>query len=163
MERQILLRGPLVLAVCLILVSVGCSTSRTSTRTRWSHTICQGDLDECRELKLSYDVIRDREGMGPAREYEELTLEVSPREHLRFRRALKTIELKFGVARGQLRFRGVEVRTDKTRAKVWFVEGDTRRIIATLDRVTGETTGPDDEAPAWARPDAGVLLESSAE
>ena len=143
---------------CLVLAGAGCSTTHNSSRTTYRTTLCGGDLDECRAIALSYDRIRDRDGLQLPRDYEQLTLVVSPHERLRMKRPLKTIELKLGVPRGQLRFKDVQVRTDQTRQKVWFFERDTGRIIATLDRETGETTGPDDEPPTWATPDSGAPL-----
>ncbi len=108
---------------------------------------------------VSYDLIRDRRTPEePERKYEQVTLQVVPREHLRLMRALKKIELKTGVPQGQLKYRDIEIRTDQQRRKVWFVDTETRRIVATLDVETGATTGPDDEAPKWATADSGVPL-----
>ncbi|MBN2563234.1 MAG: hypothetical protein JXQ75_20115 [Phycisphaerae bacterium] len=142
---------------------MSCSSGRMSSSTRLCDTICSGDLDECRQVELSCDMVRYCEDMKPAREYEQLTLKVSPREHLRFKGAVKTIDLDFGVPRGQLRFQDVEARTDEARQKVWFVERATGRVLATLDLATRMTTGPDDEPPAWATPDGGLLLVSSSD
>jgi hypothetical protein len=162
MKRRILSCGLVVLGAGLILIGVGCASTRTSSRTVNRTTLWRGDLDECREVRLSYDLIWDRDSTQPLRKYEQLTVQVSPREYLEFKRAAKTIELKFGVPRGQLRFENVEARTDETRQKIWFVERDTGRIVATLDRETGTVTGPDDEQPPWATSDGGVRLESPA-
>jgi hypothetical protein len=84
---------------------------------------------------------------------------IYPRKHLHFERTLKTIELTVGVPSGQLRIEHADARIDEARQKIWFVERDTDRIIATLDLETGRTTGPDDEPPAWATPDGGLPLE----
>jgi hypothetical protein len=118
-------------------------------------TLCTAGLDECREIWLTYDRLREREAGEPERAYEQLRVVVKPRRQLRFEQSVKTVELKFGVPRGQCRFENVEARRDKTGQKVWFVERDTSRIVATLDLETHETTGPDDEPPAWATPDGG--------
>jgi hypothetical protein len=82
-------------------------------------------------------------------------------EPLHFEQTIKTVEPKFGVPSGQCRFENVEARRDETGRKVWLVQRDTSRIVATLDRVTHATTGPDDEPPAWATPDGGQPLESA--
>ena len=76
---------------------------------------------------------------------------------------VKTVELKFGVPRGQCRFENVQARRDGTGQKVWFVQRNTSRIVATLDLETHETTGPDDEPPSWAIPDGGEPLASATE
>ena len=153
--------GHVALGVSLVIAGVGCSTAYTSTR--WSHTIYRGPLDECREIELSYDIVRDRTGLEPEQKFEQLVLEVNPRECLHFERALKTIDLTPGVPRGQLKFQNVDGRIDETRQRVWFVQRDTGRVLATFDRKTGETTGPDDKPPAWATPDAGTPLGSSSD
>ena len=160
MARQLSRCYLLLAGGCLILTAVGCAKSTTRTSTLTSHTLCGGNLDECREIRLSYGVGREREGLGPERHYEQLTVKVSPREHLGFRRTVKTVELTFGVPRGQLRFRGVEGRIDEAGQKVWFVQRDTGRIVATFDAETHATTGPDDEPPAWATPDGGTPLQA---
>ena len=158
--RTIHLQLQFIVGTCLILVAAGCAPTRTSTRTR-VRTIGQGNLDEWRKVVLSYDVIREREGTEPERKYEQVTLHIYPREHLYFERALKTVELKFGVPSGELRFEDAEARIDESRRKIWFVERDTGRIIATLDLETARTTGPDDEPPSWATPEGGAPLEQS--
>ena len=126
-------------------------------------TLCSAGLDECREIELTYDRLRDREAGEPERAYELLRIVVKPRQRLHFEQTVKTVELEFGVPRGQCRFKDVEGRTDESGQKVWFVQRDTSRIVATLDIETHETTGPDDEPPAWATPDGGEPLESAAE
>ncbi|MHC4235760.1 MAG: hypothetical protein ACYSUQ_11640, partial [Planctomycetota bacterium] len=115
------------------------------------------------EIELTYDRLRDREAGEPQRAYELLRIVVQPRQQLSFERTVKTVELKFGVPRGQCRFENVEARRDETGQKVWFVQRDTSRIVATLDLQTHKTTGPDDEPPAWATPDGGEPLESADE
>ena len=138
---------------------VGCSPSRTSTRTSWM--ISQADLDEYRRIEFSYDVVRDHEGRQLVREYEQLLLRIGPREDLRVRRAVKTVELTPGDSRPQVRFENVEARANETRERIWFVERETGRIVATFDSSTDKTTGPDEPPPPWATPTGGVLLESS--
>ena len=162
MVRQIPLRGPLVLSVALLWAGLGCSQNTLSSSTRISRASWRADLDEWREVMLSCDLVQDRTDTGPVRTYEQLRLAVRPRKHLHFESTLKTVELGPGVPRGQLRYRNVEARTDETHRKVWFVQRDTGRIIATFDREKGETTGPDDKPPAWATPDGGELLDSPA-
>ena len=161
MSNRISAYGLPALSVALTLVCIGCVPGRSSTLT--SHPLCCAGLDEYREVELSYGVLSEREGWEPVRKYERLTLKVRPRPSLRFKRVLKTIERKPGVPAGELRFLNVVARTDETRQKVWFVESDTGRILGTLDRQTGRITGPDDEPPAWAKPDGGQPLDAPCE
>ncbi|MHC4234321.1 MAG: hypothetical protein ACYSUQ_04315 [Planctomycetota bacterium] len=163
MMRQVAQYGVVGLVAGLVLASVGCSSpAGSSTRIRMQ-TLCSAGLDECREIELTYDRLRDREAGEPQRAYELLRIVVQPRQQLSFEQTVKTVELKFGVPRGQCRFENVEARRDETGQKVWFVQRDTSRIVATLNLQTHETTGPDDEPPAWATPDGGEPLESAAE
>ena len=161
MDGRIVTLRYIVCGAILLVVSQGCSQNMYSSSTRMSRVTWRAYLDDCREVKLSCDLIRDRASGEPDRRYEQLTLEVLPREHLRLTRALKKIEIKGGVPRGQLKYRDVEVRTDREHRKVWFVETETSRIVATLDIETGATTGPDDTPPSWATPGGGIPLEGS--
>lgn len=153
----------LALPALTILAGVGCSSSQSSTRTRWSYALCQGHLNEYLDFELSHDMVSDRIGVSPTHKYEQLMLRVTPRDDLRERRALKTIDLVPGASRKQLRFENVQARTDDTRTRIWFVETETGRILATLDRETGVATGPDDTPPSWAISDGGVLIETTSD
>jgi hypothetical protein len=139
-------------------LGLGCAHHRSSETTRIRQASWQANLDDCREVRLSSHKGYDREDGEPARRYEQLTLEIRPRKHLEFESVLKTIELTSGGRSGQLEFGEIEVRADEARRRVWFVDRKTGRIVATLDRDTGATTGPDDAAPVWATPEGGVVL-----
>jgi hypothetical protein len=161
MSNRISFLGHLALGAALPLVLIGCAPERSSTLT--SYPLCRAGLDEYREVELSYGLRSERQGWEPVRKYEQLVLKVRPRPSLRFKQVLKTVERKPGMSSGELRFENVVGRTDQTRQKVWFVERSTGRILATLDRQTGQTTGPDDEPPAWAKPDGGLPLDTPGE
>lgn len=161
MNRGAILPAHFICGVVLVCAIQGCSQGSGRTSTRTSRETGRADLDDCREVKLSCDLIRDRVPGKPERKYEQLTLEVLPREHLRLLRALEKIEIKSGVPRGQLKYRDIEVRTDRKRRKAWFVDAETSRIVATLDVETGAIIGSDDAPPRWATPDGGVPLELS--
>jgi len=163
MMRQVAKYGVAGLVTGLVLAGVGCSSpTSSSTRVRMEK-LCGGELDECREIELTVDRLRNHEAGKPEREYELLRVVVRPRKHLHFEDTLKKVELELGVPRGQCRFENVEARRDETGQKVWFVQRDSSRIIATVDLWTRKTTGPDDDPPAWATPDGGEPLEPAAE
>jgi hypothetical protein len=148
----------LVLCGIFSCVSVlGCAHGVTSESTKVRLVQWQADLDDCREVSLSVYQSQDKTEGQPEREYEELTLEVRPRKHLQFNRVLKREE-KSGDLAGQFNVDEIEVRADESRQKVWFVDKRAKRAIATLDRDTGKTTGPDDQPPPWAALDGGILL-----
>ncbi|MBU0705268.1 MAG: hypothetical protein KKC18_15570, partial [Chloroflexi bacterium] len=124
----------------LVLASVGCSSPTSSSTQIRMQTLCSAGLDECRKIDLTYDRSWDRETGEPERRYELLRVVVKPRPHLQFEQTVKTVELKFGVPRGECRFENVEARRDETGQKVWFVQRDTSRIVATVNLVTHATT-----------------------
>jgi hypothetical protein len=130
--------------------------STESTRIRQASW--QADLDEYQDVLLSVSRVHDSENGAVVGRYEELTLEVRPRPSLQFESLLKSVELKPGARARELRYEDIEVRADDSRRKVWFVDVGAQRVIATLDRDTRATTGPDDEPPSWATVDGGVLL-----
>lgn len=163
MMRQAARCSVVGLVAGLVLSSVGCSAPAGSATQVRMQTLCGAGLDECRDIRLTYDRLRDRDAGEPERVYELLRIVVQPRPQLSFEQTVKTVELKSGVPRGQFRFENVEARADKTGQKVWFVQRDTFRILATADLETNVTTGPDDEPPPWATPDGGEPLESLAE
>ena len=140
---------------------LGCAHGLTSESTKVRLATWQANLDDCREVSLSFYQGHDQAEGQSDRKYEELTLEVRPRKHLQFKRVLKSIDAKSGDLIGQFNIDEIEVRADEARRKVWFVDRRVGRVLATLDRDTGATTGPDDEPPSWATPDGGVPLDKN--
>ncbi|MBN2566307.1 MAG: hypothetical protein JXB46_11410 [Candidatus Eisenbacteria bacterium] len=158
MKQHSLLRWCAVCVVVSVACSLGCAHSISSEATTIRQATWQADLDDCREVRLSVNRVYEHERGEQARAYEQLTVELRPRSYLSFESVLKSIELAPGQQRGRLRFDGIEVRADESRSKVWFVDVGSGRVVTTLDRDTGVTTGPDDEPPAWAIADGGILL-----
>lgn len=158
MMRQAMRCAVVGLMAGLVLASVGCSSAGSSATQIRMQTLCSAGLDECREIELTYERSWDRDAGKPERAYDLLRVVVKPREMLSFEQAVKSVELKPGVPEGQCKFENVEARRDESGRRVWFVQRDTSRIIATVDLTTHATTGPDDEPPAWATPDGGKPL-----
>ncbi len=158
MVRRVAQWGVVGATAVLVLASVGCSSAGSSATQIRMKTLCNAGLDECREIALTCDRRWDREAGKPERTYELLRVVVKPREPLLLEQTVKTVELKLGVPAGQCQFENVEARRDEAGRRVWFVQRDTSRIIATVDLTTHATTGPDEEAPAWATADGGKPL-----
>ena len=137
---------------------LGCAHGVSSESTRVRLVQWQANLDDCREVSLSVYQSTDNIEGQPERKSEELTLEVRPRKNLQFERVLKSVDDKSGDLAGQFNADEIEVRADETRNKVWFVDKRAGKVIATLDRETGKTTGPDDQPPDWATLDGGKPL-----
>ena len=159
MQRGSLLKTCAMCVIASVACSLGCAHTMSSESTRIRQASWHADLDDYQEVRLSISRIHSRDDGAPARTFEQLTLEVRPRPHLQFESILKSVEFTPGVRRGQLGFDEIEVRADESRSRVWFVDRATGLIVATLDRDTGATTGPDDEPPSWAAVDGGILLE----
>lgn len=152
-----------VCAMCVLVLTVcgpGCAHTMSTESTRIRQASWQADLDEYQEILLSISRVHDREDGTAAGTYDELTLEVRPQPSLQFESLLKSVELSSGARTGISPFGEIEVRTDESGRRVWFVDVAAQRVVATLDRDTRATTGPDDEPPAWAAVDGGVLLEA---
>ena len=158
MIRQVTQYVAVGLVAGLVLASVGCASAGSSATQIRMKTLCSAGLDECREIALTYDRLWDREAGKPERAYEQLRIVVKPREALQFEQTVKTVELRSGAPRGQCQFENVEARRDDAGRRVWFVQRDTSRIIATVDLTTHATTGPDDDPPPWATADGGKPL-----
>jgi hypothetical protein len=137
---------------------LGCAHGMTSESTRVRLVQWQANLDDCREVSLSVYQSHDQTEGQPDRKTEELTLEVRPCKHLQFKRVLKRVDEKSGDLAGQFNADEIEIRTDESRQKVWFVDTRAKRVIATLDQATGTTTGPDDQPPPWTTTDTGTPL-----
>ena len=163
MKRITRYRGLLILlGVSLVLGGAGCSSSQSTQSTRIIRAKCHETLDDCREVGLSEVWVRDYEDGRLVDESFQLRIEVAPRDDLTFERSLKKAKPRRG-ALGNFDLHNLEVRTDESRSKVWFVDRGTDRIVATLDRETEQTTGPDDEPPTWATPDGGERLGAHAD
>lgn len=150
-----------VIILCGIVSSalvLGCAHGVTSESTKVRLVQWQANLDDSREVSLSVYQSTDKTEGQPDSKSEELILEVRPREQLKFKVVLKSVDSKSGDLVGQFNADEIDVRADETRSKVWFVDKRAGKVIATLDRETGKTTGPDDDPPSWATPDGGTLL-----
>jgi hypothetical protein len=131
----------------------------TSESTKIREAIWSAPLNEYQEVRLCSYLVRDEDESGTSPLREELTLELRPLPTLEFDCVIRSAELEPGARHGQAWFGEIEVRCDESRMRVWFVDVEAGRVIASLDRNTGVTTGPDDPAPEWASVDGGILLE----
>ena len=139
--------------------SLGCAHTMSSESTQVRQVAWQADLDEYQEVVLSVSRVYDSESGEVVGRHDDLVLEVRPRPSLHYDALLKSLELRSHGRTDELRYDDIEIRADESRRRVWFIEVSTQRVIATLDRDTRVTTGPDEAPPWWATPDGGVLLE----
>jgi len=141
--------------------SLGCAhTTVSSESTQIRQVAWQADLDEYQEVVLSVVRVYDSEGGEVLSTHDDLRLQVRPKPSLQYERLLKSVELGSGSLAGELQYRDMEIRADDSRRRIWFVDVATEHVVATLDRDTLVTTGPDEESPSWATVDGGVLLDA---
>lgn len=117
-----------------------------------------GALDEGKQVHLVKHVEYNTLLKGPEHNFAELYLEVTPLDasvgkNVVARRSPVSSDEWPHFWLGKL-----EARTDPNRQRVWIVDKDAGRIVASLDCSTGATTGPQDESPPWAELDTGTVL-----
>ena len=109
--------------------------------------------------------LRDALRRGPEHNFDEWAMSVwvpASSEHI------TQVALRQGFGRwddqASLRrdFDNVEARADSSGHRIWLVDKQTGRVVASADLGTKSFTGPDDESPSWARSDGGTLLTSIA-
>jgi hypothetical protein len=117
-------------------------------------------LDEGRTVSLAYYVQDNAVLRGPDHNYAELRLFVeSDKDGPMAGGVVARRGNTFGCEVESFQLGEVEARADDAREKVWLVDKEAQRVVATLDCATGATTGPDDQPPTWATLDGGVRLE----
>lgn len=105
---------------------------------------------------------RDALQRGAAHNFQEWTLSVrAPSSGERVRQVV----LRQGLASYHTQafwraIENIEARADSSGRRIWLVNRQTRRVVASADLDAESFTGPDDEPPPWARPDGGTVLTS---
>ncbi len=147
----------------LLIIATGCTAPYTSTRTVNRQNIYRAELECCRDVYLSHDLTSESENRGLKRHYEEITIRIEPREVPEFEATVKKVDRPMGLRGRSLEIGTIEARCNESQSRIWFVDKDAGRVIATVDRVIGQTTGPDDEHPGWADPNGGTRLKPANE
>jgi len=134
----------------------------------------KAQLDDDRTICLDQYVQYNAALRGPRYNFVELTLAVVPEEETSEAPVCKGGVCRRGgsiahiVARRggedckglkHFEFGQLEARSNSARDKVWIIDLDASRVVATVDCASGTTTGPDDQSPPWATLDGGVRLE----
>ena len=55
----------------------------------------------------------------------------------------------------------LEARADASRQRIWVVDTNGKRVVASVDLRTGGTTGIEDAAPRWAKLAGGTVLKKA--
>jgi hypothetical protein len=116
---------------------------------------CQWDGDPAFTLRFFVNEQRNVLLRGPKQNFTELALTLtSDTEHaggLVARQPRQPDDPNFLIFQ-----EGFEGRTDAAHRRFWLVQDG--KVVATLDRDTGVTTGPADIPPQWAKPETGDLM-----
>ena len=113
--------------------------------------------------KVSAYGLRDALRSGPEHNFDEWTMSVwvpASSEHITqvvFRQGFGRWDDQASLRRD---FDNVEARADSSGRRIWLVDKQTGRVVASADLDTKSLTGLDDESPSWARPDGGTVLTS---
>ena len=91
--------------------------------------------------------------------YADVVLETRTEGKVVHRRTLARRERVEVLKDGLIKLGALEARSTPERDRVWIVDREAHRVIASHDRRTKITTGIREQAPAWAGPDVGVILE----
>ena len=159
MRRHTHFRSVALLGLSLPVIATGCATTHTSTRTVHRETIYKAELDGCRDVMLSHDLVSAWEDRNPKRYSEEIAIRIKPREFPSFSATVKSLGRRSGRQGRSIDLGTIEARCNESQSRIWFIDRDAGCVIATVDRLTEQTTGPDDEHPAWADPNAGTRLK----
>ncbi len=146
---------PFVAAGALAVVT-GCTSSTNSNMGRTVHT---SNLDDCNQVRLLHRCTKSREGLGATQRCEQMVVVVEPRQTQSAEYVLKRTDVDEWPSWSSFEFGSIEARSDATRQRIWFVDTQTGKIAGSIDRETGQTTGPDDTTPAWATSTNGERLE----
>lgn len=91
--------------------------------------------------------------------YADVVLETYAGGKVVHRRTLARREQAEFLKNGPIKLGVLEARSTPERDRIWIVDKDARRVIASHDRRTRITTGIGEQAPSWAGPDVGDILQ----
>ena len=139
--------------VCIM--NSGCASA---FQNRMWHDVYRGRLDESRIVRLSEARLHD--AMHPGADYRKLILALSADDAV----VVKRVVGQRGVRRGErpagFQLGELEGRTDADRQRVWIIDQEAGRVIASVDCKTNLVTGWQEPPPTWATLDGGTVIES---
>ncbi len=91
--------------------------------------------------------------------YADVVLETYAGGEVVHRRTLARREQIEFLRDGPIKLGALEARSTPERDRIWIVDRDAHRVIASHDRRTRITTGIGEKAPSWAGPDVGDILQ----
>ena len=127
-------------------------------QARQIHDVYRGRLDESRFVTLRE--AKQADSMHPGGNYSKLILALSADDAIVVNRVVG----QRGVSRGErpagFQLGELEGRTDADRQRVWIIDREAGRVIASVDCKTKLVTGWQEPPPTWATLDGGTVIES---
>lgn len=143
------------LGVTMAVLCSGCGSSTYSE----SHSLYRGPLDDRYDLWLTHASTKRINHTPLLEEREEsMTVSIEPRPLKSAHYTLKSVEVDRWPSWSHFDFQNVEARVDADGRYIWFIDREGGTVIGSVDRVTGQTTGPGDQPPEWATLDGGQRL-----
>ena len=139
--------------VCIM--NAGCAPLFQASRI---HDVYRGRLDESRIVRLSET--RQVDGMHPEGDYSQLVLALSADDAIVVNRVVGHRGASRGERPAGFQLGELEGRTDADRQRVWIIDREAGRVIASVDCKTKLVTGWQEPPPTWATLDGGTVIES---
>ena len=146
--------GPILVLGLLLFSSVGCGPLVSSHHSR---RLYLGNTQSGSELGL---IVEGRKVLFHP-DHCELILGFGSHESNYFSHTIAELDGPAAHQRAAFVFGELEARTDADERRFWIIDLNSTRVVASLDRLTNELTGPDDNPPPWARLDDGTVLKES--
>ena len=120
--------------------------------------VYRGRLDESRIVSLSEERLHD--AMHPGANYRKLILAFSADDAVVVNRVIGERGVRRGERPAGFQLGELEGRTDADRQRVWIIDREAGRVIASVDCKTKLVTGWQEPPPTWATLDGGTVIES---
>ena len=138
------------------LATMGCALFQNTT----SVVVYRGEVEATRSIEVRREVGRNAVTADPARNYDVLTVYAKEGNQIAFSRRIGHSAPDSDLDFEQLQSREWEGRTDSLRQRVWLIDKERQRVMASIDWEEHVITGPEDSQPAWARLDGGIELKN---
>ena len=138
------------------LATMGCALFQETT----SIVVYRGEVEETRSIEVRREIGRNAVTADPARNYDVLTVYAKDGNQIAFSRRIRHSAPDSDSDSEQFQSREWEGRTDSLRQRVWLIDKERQRVMASIDWENRVITGPQDSQPGWARLDGGIELKN---
>jgi len=135
-------------------LSAGCGGTYYRTRHLYN-----APLDERYDVRLIQQSTNQVHAPLLEQRGEQIVVCVRPRPLKGATYTLERVDVNQWPSWSHFDYQDVEARVDADGRYIWFIDRTGGKVIGSVDRVTGQTTGPGDEPPEWATLDGGQRLD----